>query len=174
MYRNKGIIVAVHPFTPVQVELPLKNRDGYLTGRNQENDSSRRNPSFEHDRGIDNKTNYAQSVVYLCNKSDQQENQIRKPCCHATLSQYLSRCSILAFFSGIFAVFYPHNLFLVACRSKSVLVVMESFDGSAVLRNAVMSPWIFSQVVKLCTTPQANSARLLSTVAKRAALSSER
>ena len=121
-----------------------------------------------------NKT--AQSIVEFATKSDQRmtTKPIQKPYCHATLNQYLSRFSFLVFFSGTFPFFYPHNLFLVACRSKSVLVVLELFDGSAVLRNAVMSPWIISQVVKLCTTPQANSARLLSTMAKRAALSSER
>ena len=91
--------------------------------------------------------------------------------CHATLKQYSSRCSFLAPFSSNLAFFYPHNLFLVACRSKSVLVVLELLDGSAVLRNAVMSPWIFSSGKVVYHTP-GKSARLLSTMIKRAALSS--
>ena len=63
----------------VACQLPFKNRDGYLTGRNQENDRSRGKPFLDHTTIVmyDNKTIYAQSVVDLCNESDQRFT--RKP-----------------------------------------------------------------------------------------------
>jgi len=110
-------------------------------------------------------------IICLGSSAIDNKTRYEKPYCHATLKQYSSRCSFLAPFSSNLDFFYPHNLFLVACRSKSVLVVLELLDGSAVLRNVVMSPWIFSSGKVVYHTP-GKSARLLSTMIKRAALSS--